>query len=188
MSEYLNGHLQEEQINEALMGCLAEDASVHLAWCAVCQQQVAAVRLPIESFKTLSLAWSERRSATMPTELPVSLLTGVARRRRVAWGATASALLTVMIALPVGLRYSGRVAAGKATAVLSTDSAMGATGVVSGEQAGQQSTDEQISRDNQLLNEIEHEVNSSSVDPATLGLNGVSVRTGTLRQSGTVQD
>lgn len=180
MSEHLreqsHEHLSEDQIDDVLMGSLGENASGHLAACSACQRHVAAARLPIDSFKTLSLAWSERRSATMP----VGLLAGAARRRRVAWGATASALLAVMIVLPVGLRHSRRATTGD-------DMARSSATAVSEGQAGA-STDEQIARDNQMLNEIEREVNSSGVNPDTLGLGGVSVRTGTLRQSGTMQD
>lgn len=179
-------HLLEEQIDEALMGCLAEAAVGHLMACALCQQQVAAARLPIESFKTLSLAWSERRSATLPTALPQSLLQGVARRRRVAWGATATALLAVLVMLPAGVRYGMR--GGREAAGLRGGAAMGATGASYRQETGAVSSEEQLARDNQMLHEIEQEVNSSGVDPATLGLGAVSIRTGTVRSSGTTQD
>jgi hypothetical protein len=169
MTDYLKEvHLGQDQIDEALMGCLADAASGHLAACAVCQQRVTAVQQPIEDFKAVTLAWSERRSATLPTALPTRLLESAGRQRRLAWGMAVTALMAVMVAAPLELHY-GRHAGSNDSAELGATHAVGATGVVS----GQQSTEEQIARDNQLLNEIDHELNSSSENPATLGLQAV---------------
>ncbi len=165
-------HLGQDQIDEALMGCLADAANGHLDACAICQQRVTAARQPIEDFKSVTMAWSERRSATMPTNLPTRLLESSSRQRRLVWGAAVTALLAVMIAAPLELHYGDGHAGREDSAELGASRAVGSTGVVS----GQQSTDEQIARDNQLLNEIDLELNSSSENPATLGLQAVPGR------------
>jgi hypothetical protein len=168
MTDFSNEmHLGQDEIDEALIGCLADAASGHLDACAVCQQRVTAARLPIEDFKAVTMAWSERRSATMPTSLSTRLLESASRQRRLAWGAAVTTLLAVMIAAPLELQHYGSGRAGHDdSAELGTARAVGATGVVS----GQQSTEEQIARDNQLLNEIDLELNSSNASSATLGL------------------
>lgn len=165
-------HLNEDQVNEAMIGCLSAESEGHLDACALCQERLAMARLPIENFKALTLAWSERRSATMPVPAHVSLLASLNHRRRLAWGSAVVALLVVTIATPIELRHAQRREADDAAQAHSV-SALGATGVVS----GQQSTEEQIARDNQLLNEIDRELNSSHENPADLGLETVQERT-----------
>ena len=86
MTDFSNEmHLGQDEIDEARIGCLADAASGHLDACAVCQQRVTAARLPIEDFKAVTMAWSERRSATMPTSLSTRLLESASRQRRLAW-------------------------------------------------------------------------------------------------------
>lgn len=59
-------HLTADQIDDHLIGDLAPAPAAHLAACALCADRVAAARSPLDSFHTVSTAWSERRSATLP--------------------------------------------------------------------------------------------------------------------------
>lgn len=176
------GHLSEDQLDAALMGCMADETAGHLEACECCQQRVVAARLPMESFKAMSLAWSERRSATMPVPQPAGLLESLGRRRRLGWGVAVAAMLTVLIVTPLEMRHGAHVATDDAAQIHAT--ALGSTGVVS----GQQSTEEQIERDNQLLNEIDRELNASSENPAALGLETVQGRTNHRAAGRAVQD
>ncbi|QMV19515.1 hypothetical protein GOB94_13080 [Granulicella sp. 5B5] len=178
-----SGHLSEEQIDEAMIGGLASEAGGHLNICPMCQERLVTARLPIESFKAVSLAWSERRSATMPVPLQTGLLESLGGHRRLAWGAAVAMLLAVLVTAPLELRHSGRMTVDDA-AQMHTTNALGATGVVS----GQQSTEEQIERDNQLLNEIDRELNTSGENPAELGLATVRGRTNRHAAVRAVQD
>ena len=63
-------HLTPDQLDDHLIGDLAAAPAAHLAACSFCAERVAAVRSPISSFQQVSTAWSERRSATLPTPIP----------------------------------------------------------------------------------------------------------------------
>jgi hypothetical protein len=59
-------HLTPDQVDDHLIGDLAPAPSAHLAACPLCAERVALARSPLSSFRQVSTAWSERRSATMP--------------------------------------------------------------------------------------------------------------------------
>jgi hypothetical protein len=62
----LDLHLSDDQIDDHLIGDLAAEPAAHLADCAHCIQRVATAAAPIASFESVTMAWSERRSATLP--------------------------------------------------------------------------------------------------------------------------
>jgi hypothetical protein len=93
-------HLTEDQIDELLMESLepaeASRLRAHVAGCEACAAQLTGIEAPIASFKAVTAAWSERRSAT----LPVRPATRPATRWGLgfAWGSiAAAALLTAVI-------------------------------------------------------------------------------------------
>jgi hypothetical protein len=59
-------HLNNDQIDDQLIGVLEPAAAAHLASCADCTARVAAAAEPITGFVAVTSAWSERRSATLP--------------------------------------------------------------------------------------------------------------------------
>lgn len=100
----MNTHLTPDQIDDQLLGDLAPAAAAHLAECAFCQAAVAEAEAPMASFRQVSLAWAERRSATMPVPAP-----SADRRpasRHLAWGALGAAAAAVAIATIVPHAYA----------------------------------------------------------------------------------
>jgi hypothetical protein len=132
---------------------------------------VAAAEQPLASFRAVSLAWSERRSATLPLQ---EFAPSQPRwTRRLAWGATAAAALAFGIVVP-GLH---RPAASGTVAVAQVAAPTQVTPVA------QLSRQEQIARDNQMLREIDRELDASVETPVALGLAAESGNRGHNRGS-----
>jgi hypothetical protein len=153
-------HLSEAQLDDALLGDLAEPFAAHLRGCADCNARMDAAQAPLAEFRCVATAWSERRSATLP--LP-NVQTAV---RKPLWQrglAGAMTLATCALALTISnaSRHSPAPAAVAVTA--SADTAA--------------SNDEQVSRDNQMLSAIDRELAATSDTPAALGLQPVSAET-----------
>src|SRR5580698_6072043 len=91
-------HLSEDQILNVLSGDVSTGVAAHLANCSICARRVAEFEAPIASFKAVTLAWSERRSATLPLE-PVTQ-PPLAWYRRAVIAATATTALLVGISIP----------------------------------------------------------------------------------------
>src|SRR5471032_1743596 len=102
-------HLTEDQIDELLMGSLQADEAArlreHAAGCEACAAQLAEIEAPIASFQAVTLAWSERRSATMPARpaKPARTRWGLG----FAWGSFAAAALLAAV-IPI-LRHEQNV-------------------------------------------------------------------------------
>ncbi len=172
-------HLTEDQIDDALMGDLTAEAAAHLEGCSTCAERLAEAKMPLASFKAVSTAWSERRSATLPAVVPQRAGMG-ARGRLAGWSAGLSGALALAIAVPVML-HPGRGPAvegshaGGEVAQMAPDEAAGEAGaaVTSSAKAGsarEAVADEQISQDNALLQDVNRELSASTRTPATLGL------------------
>ncbi|MES2392256.1 MAG: hypothetical protein V4555_11490 [Acidobacteriota bacterium] len=154
-------HLTDDQIDEYLMGDLSAEATAHLDACNPCLTRVAEVEQPLASFRAVSLAWSERRSAT----LPLQEFAPVRPRwtRRFVWGATAAAALVIGIVVPT-------LHAPAATETNVAVAAVAPAPVAPVVQVAHISREEQIARDNQMLQAIDRELNASVESPAALGL------------------
>jgi hypothetical protein len=115
----------------------------------------------------VTLAWSERHSAT----LPLNSLQEARRRAAAGWrqrfavGAVLTAVLALGVAVPV-LHHQSRT-----DATLNRPAPV-VTGTETASTSPQESPEEQmqIQRDNQMLKAIDQELNSGSVSPAALGL------------------
>lgn len=163
MTGAMMNHLTEGQIDDALLGDLAAEASGHLAACALCQRQLIEARVPLESFKAVTLAWGERRSATMPVSLQERMLHDASGSRRRAWGTAAVAVLAVMVALPFGMRHEmGVREQGSAQVTAQTAQPLQT-----------EASSEQIDSDNQMLYEIETELSSSRTSSEAMELQNV---------------
>jgi anti-sigma factor RsiW len=183
-------HLSEEQIDEQLLGELGSAAAEHLAACGQCSARVAEAAQPIADFRDVSMAWSERRSATMP--LPIVAADGLVWQRRMGWATTAFAL-----ALGISLLSNGHKA-GTETASLQPEQAMDApiASAVSSRvataphvvEAVQNRSADRYAGDNRMLQAIDTELDASVESPATLGLEPASERSSSESSQTSLED
>lgn len=149
-------HLNSDQIEEVLMGIADCGSEMHLAECAACRKLVADAGVSLGDFRAVAVAWSERKSATMPTSLSAALAHRASARRPLAWSAAALTLFAVglftTMTMP-GTRVPEAAQETNTPAVSAQGSA------------------EELAGDNQMLNEIDRELGTSN---DTLGLNDVS--------------
>ena len=169
-------HLTDEQIDDYLIGDLSAGLEAHFAVCGMCQDRVAAMEGPIAVFKNVSLAWSERQSATLPVR-PAGIQLQTARSRRLLWAATATTAVAISVAIPLAHHGSPKAAAQSAPQA-STSPA----------QTYSAEREEQIAQDNQMLQDIDREIGAPVSSPSEtfgLELNGHTLPTS---RSGAVQD
>jgi hypothetical protein len=167
-------HLTEDEIDDLLIGQPATGSMDHVESCRDCAARLTAARQPLVSFNAVSLAWGQRRSATLPLQLPqkpASLFTG--GRLRLASGALGTAVAAVFalaLALPRLHHGSAPQTAQQAipqpvpeqtTAVVAHGTAATAASVQS------ETPEDQIARDNRLLQAIDREL-ATSETPADL--------------------
>jgi len=181
-------HLSETELEDCLIGDAAPEAAAHLSACAPCRTALAELEAPLASFRAVTLAWSERRSATLPlNDLAVARRRAAnGWRQRMAVSAGLAAALALGVAVPV-LRHSssssnsnsdaGQMVAAQSTLAGGSVQAPNAAGslapAASAETASaatQDSPAQQISRDNQMLRAIDAELDSRTETPAALGL------------------
>ncbi len=167
-------HLTDDQIDDHLIGDLAAEAAAHLSVCDHCLARVAEAEAPLASFREMSLAWGERRSAVLPSPVSPSALSS-RRFTRAHWLTGAAGLATAAIVLAVAVPANSRPdapAAQTATAAQPTAltpapqpavaiqtetlAALGHTGIKSVTPVA--ATAEQIDRDNQMLQAISREL------------------------------
>ena len=152
-------HLTEAQIDDHLIGDLAPEAVSHLNSCTACQARVAELEQPLADFRAVSLAWAERRSATM-APLPAA---PARPNHGLAWASlatAATAALAVGIVIPA-LRHTTSAAPSVTVAALNYPGQTLA--------ASSTSTPEEIARDNQMLDAIDRALDGPVVAPAGYG-------------------
>lgn len=165
-------HLTADQIDDALIGDLAEVCATHLTGCQACRLRLAEAAAPLASFNAVSLAWSERQSATLPLR-PLSS-TRAAWLPRALWAASAAAVLALGIAVPVLHHSESDNAAASYGAAAPT--LMASTGPVDNPVAARE---EQIARDNQMLQNIDRELTTPASLDQEYGLQTVGRNTST---------
>jgi hypothetical protein len=165
-------HLSEVEIDDQLLGELAAAPAAHLAACTHCTARLAEASSPLAAFDTLTLAWSERRSATLP--LPDLSQQRPLWQRRIAW-ATASFACVLGLSLAnlsnqVKLRSSDALGSPAASArqVALPSIHLNTNASIAKPQPSQ------ISADNQMLQAVDSELDAVAVTPAALGLEPVS--------------
>ena len=104
-------HLNEDELESVLIGDAAPEHTAHLAACEPCKAALAelvkgegaAHADGLAGFRAVTLAWSERRSATMPLrDLEASQSRAAAAwRKRFALSAGLAAALAIGVAVPV---------------------------------------------------------------------------------------
>ena len=177
-----NPHLTDDQIDDALIGDLAEDCAAHLAACDQCQLRLAEAEAPIVSFNAVSLAWSERQSATMPRPATSG---NAGWLPRALWAATAAAVLAVGIAVPVMRHSPAENAETSVHSSAAVPTLMASTGPVDNPVAAR---DEQIAHDNQMLEKINRELTPTSSLDQDYGLQSVSGQMAAHAGSGSIRN
>lgn len=157
--------LSADQLDDHLVGDLAPAAAAHLAACPLCQARLAEAEAPLASFRDVSLAWAERRSATLPLRPD----TAPARPavQRFAWASAVVAVAALAVALPLTRHHDA------AQPSAETVAAVGHTGITSSSSVA--ATPEQIARDNEMLEAIDQALDAPSPSAAEYGLTAASV-------------
>ncbi|MDE1162821.1 MAG: hypothetical protein PW792_12850 [Acidobacteriaceae bacterium] len=191
-------HLTDEQIDEHLIGDLAPAAASHLAGCEHCQERVAATEAPMVAFREMSLAWAERRSATMPVPAMNSHTTRASHR--FGWAMAGTCALALGFAIPVTRAHHAPaetaavavVAPVAAPAVVATPApveatvaAVSHTGMTAMTPVG--ASAEQIERDNRMLQAIDRELGAPDATLAAYAMEPQSSET-RASHSNTVRD
>jgi len=176
-------HLTDEQIDDLLIGSLeaAEAAQMreHAAGCEACTAKLAELEAPISSFNAVTLAWSERRSATLPVR-PAAKHAGARWSMGLAWGSLAAAALLAAV-IPV-LRHEQNVrvqeayqnatkiqGAGK-TATSASAAVQPANSISTQEDSASTAVPEnsqEIANDNRLLAMVDEELNAPIAMPGS---------------------
>ena len=152
-------HLTDTQLDAALLGDLSTTAAAHLASCEGCATRVAEVQSALGSFRSASLAWAERRSATLP--LNAATTGPSAWTQRLSWTAAMSLALALGVAVPIALQQTHQPAA---------QDGFAATQETTTASTPLDADEDQISQDNLMLKVIDQELAASSDSPSTLGL------------------
>jgi hypothetical protein len=151
-------HLTDAQLDDHLIGDSSPEIKTHLEACEPCFARLTASLAPIARFDAASLAWGERRSATMPMQrFATRELTW---HQRFAWSASMAAAIAVGFAVPMATHQ----------ARTDRDQAL----VPSTTVASTVQPDNQIAHDNQMLQAIDDQFAASEDTPAALGLTPVS--------------
>jgi hypothetical protein len=165
----LHDHLSDVQIDDYLIGDLAEPATAHLAGCEFCDSRVTDAAAPIEAFKAVTVAWSERRSATLP--LHQTLARSAKFHPRLAWAGAVAAVLAIGLAIPVVTHQQRQETARMQAAGTANDAEVSRSGDNS---MGGNIVQDNIVQDNQMLKAIDRELDASVESPEVLGLRPVA--------------
>lgn len=161
-------HLSADELDDQLIGCLAAEPAAHLATCPLCTRRVAAAAAPLASFRRVTTAWSERRSATLTT--PIHFRQRPFWQRHIGW---ATACLTVAVGIALTTTSQGWLAFGPAglqpMTLQATQQDMAQQDPSQQDAAANPHVD-QVSADNQMLQDIESELDTSAETPSAFGL------------------
>jgi hypothetical protein len=181
-------HLSEDQIDDHLIGDLNVAAAAHLAGCEACAQRVARAEKPLENFRDVTMAWSERRSATMP--MPSAPVQELVWQRRTGWAMASFVLVVGFAAGGAGralFTMSTQTADASATTPDSASPRVAAPAVVAVE-AGYDVSPQRVSEDNRMLKAIDQQLDATADTPAALGLEPVSEQTGKQQAQPALED
>ena len=188
-------HLSEEQIDDQLLGELGHVAAAHLVACEHCTARVTEAAEPIADFRDVSIAWSERRSATMP--LPVVARDGLLWQRRMGWATTAFAFALGFSLLSNGHKVATETASlqmeqtADAPIAAQTASRIAAAPRMVAVEAVQSTSGNAADRyagDNRMLQAIDTELDASVESPATLGLETTGEQSGNESSQTSLED
>jgi hypothetical protein len=135
----MTAHLKSGQVNDVLLGIAGSEAAAHLTSCAQCRAAVETMRQTFVSFQIASVRWSDDAARQIAPGK---------RQPRPLWARPAWAFVAAVIALAIAIPFSiWRGRANEKDMVAAADS-----------QA-------QISRDNQLLADIQSAIGETTPAP-----------------------
>jgi hypothetical protein len=177
-----HAHLSDNQIDDQLIGDLAAEPAAHLATCPVCTERVAAAASPLTNFQSVTMAWSERRAATLP--IPDFTRQQPFWQRHMAW-VTACSIFAIGIAL-TNASHQAVIRTAELQPMQQTASpSVLLTETASATVAPREA---QVFADNQLLKAIDDDLDTSADSPATLGIEPVSAQPSRSPTPRSVQD
>jgi hypothetical protein len=184
---FSDDHLSDDQIDDQLIGDLAAEPAAHLATCSDCSHRVALAAAPITSFDSVTMAWSERRSATLP-------LPDLSGQKPLWQRHMSSAMACFTFVLGVALINANHEVAFKAAALHSAQPASTLQAVTPAPALTETASiniappEAQISADNLMLKAVDTELQPSAESPSALGLEPVSDPAPRPRTTVSVQD
>jgi len=141
-------HLSEDDLTNHLIDPDHESpAALHLAACTDCHARLEAFEASMGSFSSLTLAWSEQRSITMPLRPERGSAPRWVPSTMPAWSAVIAAALLLAVVIPADLHIKAREAQTQAEVGVDPDS------------------DAQIAQDNQLMRAVSLEINRREPSP-----------------------
>lgn len=186
-------HITDDQIDDLLIGDLAPQPTAHLATCDLCNARVAHASETLSSFHNVTLAWSERRSSTLP--LPKRTPEIPLLQRQISWIATTFVLFLGLALLntthQLSLRSTGLNSVQGQSDAPETPTATNVQAIsppdVPSQQAFQASAEpaanpvvapssarpSQIYADNQILEAVDSELDASVYTPSSFGIEPV---------------
>ena len=173
-----SAHLSADEVDDQLIGCLAAEPAEHLATCPLCTRRVAAAADPLTNFRRVATAWSERRSATLAA--PIHFRQRIPWQRHLGW---ATACLTVAVGIALTTTSQGWLVfmpsgtqppTQQTTQQDATRQNSAQQNTTQQDAAPQDSATsphvDQVSADNQMLQDIDSELDTSAEAPSALGL------------------
>jgi predicted anti-sigma-YlaC factor YlaD len=151
----MSAHITHEEMTELLVGARTNTLDSHLQVCAECREELARVKGSLESFRTASLAWSERITSEAAETQQVIALSR--RHSYVAWWRLAAIAAVLLIVFAAAYRI-------KRSAV-NDNTAMATPGAAVVESTQGQIAEEQIAQDNELLAQVNSEISESVPSP-----------------------
>jgi anti-sigma-K factor RskA len=179
-------HLSDKQIDDHLIGDLAAEPAAHLAACSVCTDRVATAADPLSSFRNVTMAWSERRSATLP--IPDLSQQRPLWQRHMPWAAACFAF-----AIGVALTNASRQAVTRTAELQPMQHEMQTTTQQAPVLIATASIDvapraHQVAADNRMLKAIDAALDTSADSPVALGIEPVSARSRRRPAPASLQD
>jgi hypothetical protein len=149
-----NGHLNDDQFTECLMGAEpGSAAAAHLSHCAACREELARFGMSVDSFNAATMAWSESRPSMNLEESTWDRLHRASWTNRPFVAATSWALAAcLMLVAGVSIVQYREHRDGQANNIAS---------VV----PPQEDSEAQIAEDNQLLMEVDLALHDRSRSP-----------------------
>jgi|GEM_PF-2066965 len=139
-------HLNNDQFAGYLLESKANNAqTAHLLECSACREELELFRSSIGDFNSMTLAWSERRSATSPAYVVSKSSSG--------WVSNWALSMAIVMLLSVGTSLHTRNEANQVSLTVQTSA------------SANQNSDAEIAKDNELMKAVNLEIGRKELYP-----------------------
>jgi len=139
-------HLNDDQFADCLLGSKTNSAqAAHLLECPGCREELELFRSSVENFNSMSLVWSEKRSATSPT--------CVVSKGSSGWVSNWAWSMAIVMLLSVGTSLHTRNEANQASSTVQTSA------------PNNQNSEAEIAKDNELMKAVNREISRKEPFP-----------------------